>query len=133
MLRLHHSWSARCIAAAGAVALLLASVIGAYGHAAAHGDHGVHQAHHGDAGDQGAEATLLDLALQHTHGEESPGSGHDHGMCLDMACHGGVAILGDTCGVAVPDSETYVLEPAHFLRSTAPACLDRPPRSSFHA
>jgi hypothetical protein len=114
------------------LALLLASVIGVHSHAFTHSHQATGHAQHAHAGDSNA-ALPAPVSHQHSHDHGSPGSGHDHSTCLDLVCHGGIAILAGDTSVAAFARESFRLEAARILYSTAPGCLDRPPRPSFHA
>lgn len=112
-------WSKRAIAAVAAAAVMIAAIIGAYGHASAHGieQHALH---------------ALDHPPGHDH-DGTSGSGDDHSACLDGMCHGGLAVVA-VAVMAIP-----VRPPVPFARWASPlhgALLllpDRPPKSAVLA
>lgn len=109
-------WSKRAIAAVAAAAVMIAAIIGAYGHASAHGgeQHALH---------------ALDHPPGHAH-DGTSGSGDDHGACLDSICHGGLAVVA----VAVVDIPVRLPVPfarwVSALHGALTLRLDRPPKST---
>jgi hypothetical protein len=112
-------WPKRAIAAVAALALVLAAIIGAYGHASAHG--GEHDARH--AGDQHAG---------HQHGAPAgePGSSDhtDHATCLDTICHGGLVVVAVAVISSAPRPAMPPLGWSRALCGALSQLLERPPR-----
>lgn len=94
----------------------------------------VHTSHVHNAGVVSASAHVETLTAslpgsqhQHQHQHAPAGTQHD-GMCLDLVCHGGVAVLptGDVVAtLALSIVVGHAPEPD--VRSVDPAPLDRPP------
>ena len=73
-------WPKWVIAAFAAAALVVAAIVGAYGHASAHGGE-----HHAHAGDQHAG--------HHHDGPAGEPDSFDYAPCLDSIRHGGFAVV----------------------------------------
>ena len=113
-------WPKRAIAAVAAAALVVAAIIGAYGHASAHGDE--HHAHH--AGEQHA-------GHHHDPAGEPGSSDHaDHATCLDTICHGGFAVVALAVMGGAPRPAMPPLGWSRALCSALSLPLERPPRST---
>lgn len=114
-------WPKRAIAAVAAAALVVAAIIGAYGHASAHG--GEHHAQH--AGDQQAG---------HHHdgpaGEPCSSDHADHATCLDSMCHGGFAVVPLAVMSIAPRPAMPPLGWSRARCSALSLPLERPPRSA---
>jgi hypothetical protein len=124
------------LAAAVALALGIAYVVGAYAHAAGH--HPAHAEyatalfgtgnHEDDASAGGAAAAHHDDVVDYPdsgHGEECPGHSLD---CYDTICHGGQAILAAAPVVAAAVLAAPSIAQAALLRGAYPGGPDRPPK-----
>jgi hypothetical protein len=127
-------WPARLVSTVATLALVLASAIGAFGHAAAHGHNAVvphashmHAAHVQGAAETGIVPDHLDLGhADHRGGSDSPC--HSHTYCCDTFCHGGQAILAATPVLPPPAPATSFVRRPDLAGGRTPGCLDRPPR-----
>jgi len=127
------AWPSRLISSVTALALIVASAIGAFGHAAAHADHSpLHVSHaHGvatapaatDAGH--GHAGYGHAGCDHEKGEK----GQPHANCCDTICHGGQAVLTSALALPLPVVGATFFRPSASLHSKPPGCLERPPRS----
>lgn len=126
------TWPARLIATVTALALILASGLGAYSHAAGHAHHSASHAAHFQ-GVEAHAASLEQAACAHLHGEhERGGTGNGHADCCDticQVCHGGCAILASACVVPHAVGCAPFVRPTPSIDSAQPSCLERPPRS----
>jgi hypothetical protein len=128
------AWPARLLAAAIVLALLVASAIGAYAHAAGHGRHAEAQAAAaGDAGHHAAHHTPASDSLSpgHVDGALDRGdTGPSFPDCCDTICHGGQAILAAPPVVPHP-APHYVplVQSAAAFDGAEPGGLDRPPKA----
>jgi len=122
------AWPSRLISAATALALIVASAVGAFSHAAGHGHHSpLHVAHA-----QSLEVASPAADTQHSH----VGSDHEqgdntqaHSTCCDTICHGGQAVLASALALPLPLAGASFFQPSASLHSKPPGCLERPPRS----
>jgi hypothetical protein len=129
-------WPTRLLAAVAVLALVLASVIGTYAHAAGHSqphttvaadavhadDHAGH--HHGPMTKAPA------IGLGHLGGNhDGDGTGHSplDGSC-DIFCHGGQAILASYALPLPLLHSVPMMQPADAFHGAQPGGLDRPPK-----
>lgn len=108
--------------------LIIASVIGAFAHAA-HGAH--HQGHGAHVGVESAAEFGGDFKKGHgpDHSETKAG----HALCGDFFCHGGFAIVGQQ-GIRdrVSEPSCITLRPRDdIVAGNDGSSLDRPPRDSI--
>lgn len=123
----------RAVSAVAVLALIFASVVGAYAHAGAHGfgakAHVDCDVHHDGTASTDCEWTAVPSSgagHAHEHGNDEA----DHATSCDFVCHGGVAIL-PVSALAPISHQTNVSPPA--ARGDDPrlkTSLERPPRSS---
>jgi hypothetical protein len=137
MLSAFTAWPSRLLAAAAALALMVASVIGAYAHAAGHEPphSAVAAAAQSDAGGHGAKAVAAPAAAPdrgHAHGPADCGHDQDrpgHSLdCCDTACHGAQAILAEVLVVPASLLSGPSMEAAAALDGADSGGLDRPPK-----
>jgi hypothetical protein len=122
-----HRWAARLISAAVALALVVASAVGAYAHALAH----CHDGHANAVHQEGAEvsaSTVTVNALHKGESQRSPAS-VDQAQCCDTICHGGLAIVDMGAVVLLPPRFLHAVLSASHAAGTQPHSLERPPRS----
>lgn len=116
----------RLLAATLSLVLVLASIIGAYAHAAHgahHDDHGVHVAH--------ADGSEPIAVSKDAHAEDAPNTGAKHASCGDLVCHGGFAILTAQVDRHQPHRRSVAQIPRDDTKSGfSQSSLDRPPRRS---
>jgi hypothetical protein len=108
---------------------VIANLVGAHAHAAAHGSDAAHtECHHHDttAGPAGDGHVL---AAQHEHCKDTI----DHTKACDFLCNGGVAILTAAFLTYQEPAPPPASAIAPIVHSTLPALLERPPRPSAHA
>ena len=126
------AWPSRLFAAAVALALAVACVIGAYAHAAGHQPpHAGHAEALSDiGGHDGYASSSVSVAPDHGHARGHAGCGHDadhpgHSLdCCDTICYGGQAILA-----AAPVVSAALLCPTvHRAGCRAPRRRSRRPR-----
>jgi hypothetical protein len=123
-------------AAAVALALAVACVIGAYAHAAGHqpphAGHAEALSHTG--GHDGYAASPVAVAPDHDHARGHADRGHDadhpgHSLdCCDTICYGGQAILAAAPVVPAALPAAPSVEPAAAFYGADPGGLDRPPK-----
>ena len=125
-------WTARLLAAMTALALVVASTVGAYAHAAGHAlpahavaaSHAAHQAaHHGDTCQP---AVSKSGQVGHAHGCD--GTSQSPLDCCDTLCHGGQAILAPSVLVPHPAPNAPPIQSAAPFDGAGSPGLDRPPR-----
>jgi len=129
MRSIHQPWPARLIAVVTTLALVFASVMGAYGHAAGHSHHSSPGVAHTQGVDQlppSADTRAAHADCDHSHNRADTGS--SHADCLDIICHGGYAILGATCIVPLLARALPFIVQIASLIGTQPGSLERPPR-----
>jgi hypothetical protein len=125
MRSVHKAWPERSIATVAALALIVACIVGAYGHATGHAHHQMPHAAHALSGE-------VSVAVEppHVDGEhEGADIGHAHADCYDFMCHGGHAILAGPTVILHPLRSTLFIPPTASPSSTQPNCLERPPKS----
>jgi hypothetical protein len=130
------SWQSRLLAAVTALALLLASGMGAYAHAAGHGQHvGAQVAVVGDAAPQAEHhAPASDAPAGHVDGAlDRSDTGHSFPDSCDTICHGGQAILAATPVVPHPTLCRPVVQSAAAFDGAEPGGLERPPKALLPA
>jgi len=107
-----------------ALALVVASAVGAYAHALAHCH--ANAVHQEDA--ETPASTVTANALHKGESQRSPAS-VDQAQCCDTICHGGFAIV-DVGGVLLlPPGFLHAILSASLAAGTQPHALERPPRS----
>src|SRR6185503_1579898 len=117
-------WAVRLISAALALALIVASAVGAYAHALAHCHHGhEHAAQHHDSA-----AAPVASGMEHK-GEPQKAPAADHADCCDTICHGGYAVVGQTSPVLGLTRSKPAIPMVRADAWVVPRSLDRPPRS----
>jgi hypothetical protein len=138
-------WPGRLLAAVTVLALVLASAIGAYAHAAAHalppaegaeavagtaGHAGPHR--HAPATETAAEPGHMGQGHGDGpgHGQEDDGAGQAHLECCDTICHGGQAILAPLAFALPPPHSAPVMNAVAAFLGAEPGGLDRPPKVS---
>lgn len=123
----------RLVAAAAALALIFANVVGAYAHAHAHGTGALHAdySHHHAASADGVTSSA-ELA-QVGHMDEGDGNKPDHATSCDFVCHGGVAILSAFTDVSDHPQSSEQPGASRGLDLLSAASLERPPRLSVSA
>jgi hypothetical protein len=127
------------LATLATLALVVASAVGTYAHAAGHGHHhhalhaqhsAPHAAHQHDPAQGEAAQAAAEVDVSHPcDGHKPTGLGHSHADCCDTICHGGYAILslaGDVSPVLGPAPFTALVTQGG---GTRPGSLDRPPRA----
>jgi hypothetical protein len=124
---LEHRWAARLISAAVALALLVASAVGAYAHALAHCHHGHANALHQD--DAVATAPMVTVNALHKGESQRPPASVDQAQCCDTVCHGGLAIVDMGAVALLPPHFLHATLSASRVAGTQPHSLERPPRS----
>ena len=130
MRSIHQPWLTRLIAVVTTLALVFASVMGAYGHAAGHNHYsspGV--AHTQDVDQQTASADTQAAHADCDHSHNRADTGSSHADCLDTICHGGYAVLGTTWIVPLLARPLPFIVPIASPIGTQPGSLERPPRS----
>jgi hypothetical protein len=116
------------IATVAALALIVASAIGAFGHAAGHAGHAPLHMSYADGLATAPAATGAGhghAGCDHEKGEK----GQPHANCCDTICHGGQAVLTSTLALPLPVAGAMFFRPSASLHSQPPGRLDRPPRS----
>ncbi len=136
MRNVSQAWPTRLLAAAIALALVAAGVVGAYAHATGHAlpaaEHAVAAvevgAHTGHDVHVHERVTSKPGQIGNAHDCDGDGVGHSPDDCCDTMCHGGPAIL--VAYALVPDPTLYapLLPPAVALHGAEPVNLDRPPK-----
>ena len=130
------SWPARLLAAVTALALLLASGIGAYTHAAGHGHAEAQAAEVGDGGHHAGHHAPASVspAGGHVGGAVDRGdTGHSYPDCCDTICHGGQAILAAATVVPHPPLYVPLIQSAAAFDGAEPGDLERPPKALLPA
>jgi hypothetical protein len=129
------AWPSRLLAAAIALVLVVAYVIGAYAHAVGHqAPLAGHATSLSDAGGHADHAAALAVAAGHDQAHGHPDSGHDddrkgHTLdCCDTICHGGQAILAEDAVIPASLMAVPSIEPAATLHGADPGGFDRPPK-----
>ena len=119
-------WAARTLTTVTALVVLVASIIGAYGHAAAHNF------------SSSISEPLSQVGSDHSHSQSEHATGQehqgdDHANCLDTLCHGGYAIVASFLTMFNSLHGLYVVAAPDLYHGSAPTCLDRPPKISVFA
>jgi hypothetical protein len=130
------SWPARLLAAVTALALLVASGMGAYAHAAGHGQHEAQAAAAGDAAphaEHHAPASNVPATGHVDGGLDRSDTGHSFPDSCDTICHGGQAILATTPLVPHPTLSRPVVQSAAAFDGAEPGGLERPPKALLPA
>jgi hypothetical protein len=127
LMRKHGCNAVRLVSAMAAFALVIASVIGAYAHAAGHNhaDAPAACAHQDASGTTAAAGELSALQDADEHCSE-PASDVDS---FDFMCNGGIAILVTLSFAYVDPTPPYSSAVAAIALLLLPASLERPPRS----
>jgi len=113
----------RFVAAMLACALVIGNVVGGAAHAL-HGA-GVHD-HHGHGAS--ASIAMADEESLAVGERETGAAGDQEAFCLDVLCHGGLAVFPTACAVMLSMRATGVdVPPDVGGADTTPAPLDRPP------
>ena len=112
------------IAVVAALVLIVAGVVGAYGHAAGHGHHEPPRMAHAASGAVAFVAQPVDVG----GGHEGADTVNAHAGCYDFVCHGGHAMLAEPLVISHPLRCALDIPPAPALSSTQPNRLERPPR-----
>jgi hypothetical protein len=132
-----NAWPTRLLAAATALALLVAYVVGAYAHAAGHAlPHAVDvpqaawaMGHAGDHGGHHAPAAEAATSKPDQHGDTGGPGQPAPDCCCDTICHGGQAILAAEPVVLPPPHGVPVIGPGAAFDGAEPGGLDRPPKA----
>jgi len=122
------TWQPRLISTVAALALIVASAIGAFGHAAGHGHHSPLDVAHAESVEPASTASDTrhgHVGCDHEKGEK----GQPHANCCDTICHGGQAVLTSALALPLPVAGATLFRPSASLHSQPPGCLERPPRS----
>jgi hypothetical protein len=129
MRSIHKRWPERSIATVAALALMFASIVGAYGHAG-HGNHRPVHAAHAVSGEVQAVSVLAEPApIDGEHEGCDIGNAH----CNCFMCQGGHAILAQASVIPYRLNCALVVLPTASVSSTPPNPLERPPRPSVFA
>lgn len=143
MRSIRKHWPGRLLAAVLALAMIAASGIGAFAHAAGHHHHdGHHGGHHGGDG-HAVEAADVPTPVMHKHAAagDSACHKHQHGSgtgtgdstgghadCCDLMCHGWTALVGAKFALPVPLRPAAGIVLVRTAAGVWPTSLDRPPR-----
>ena len=127
MRRVRARWPARSITAVMTLALVFASTVGAYAHAAGHTHHASAHAVQSEHPDRSGSISDEATDLHDEHGMADPGKGHTN--CCDTICHGGYAILGVGYAFSAPVNSRPATLVTARATGTRPSSLERPPRS----
>lgn len=123
-----YSVSRRLLAATLSLVLVLASMVGAYAHAAhgaQHDDHGVHAAF-----DEAPDTATVGSA-DDENATDRPISDAKHASCGDLLCHGGFAILNGQVDRQHHYERSLTLIHRNDTKyGSSQSSLDRPPRLS---
>src|SRR5262245_55647527 len=126
------AWPSRLHAAAMALALMVACVVGAHAHAKGH------QAHHAGAAPVETLSEAIaggPVAAAYDHSSCAQGGSHDCEQpeqapdCCDTTCHCGHAILAAVAVVPHPRLSAPAIEPVAAPGGVESAGLDRPPKA----
>jgi hypothetical protein len=118
----------RLVATVMMVALILATMIGAYGHAAGHAHHSALCATHQPTSDTHAGPNVSEPG--HVNSEhESTDKGQAHSNCYDLLCHGGFAVLCQAADMPPAPQSVPVIPPHAGVSNMWCGGLERPPRS----
>jgi len=123
------TWPGRLVAAVTTLALILASAIGAYAHAAGHAHHTPLHATHLVSGH--LHAAHIEADRPHPQGEHERGDAdNSHADCLDTICHGGQAILAEVTVMPHPEAGAPAAGPSPSLKRAQSSGPERPPKAS---
>lgn len=132
MCPMRSSFTKRAIATVTALIVMLASVVGAHGHAAAHNL---------EMSDP-AQMQSSHLGLDHWERPQARGEqatwyehfGGQHAESWDTICHGGYAVAVNSLVIlSASGSRTYLFRLLRMHLGSAPNCLDRPPKTLVFA